>query len=161
MSPRRKWNQDRSVPEMEAEAVSDAGFDRSADEEEEVILAIVQRLLDTVANRDKDGMSEILIPEGCATQSRDHQISRTKLQDFPEKMPGGTERLEERFYNPLVRVDDDIAMVWAQYDFLVEGEVHHWGTNILSLLKQDGRWRVSAIADNGRSGPRPENWGLT
>jgi uncharacterized protein (TIGR02246 family) len=146
---------------MEAEAVSDAGFDRSADEEEEVILAIVQRLLDTVANRDKDGMSEILIPEGCATQSRDHQISRTKLQDFPEKMPGGTKRLEERFYNPLVRVDDDIAMVWAQYDFLVEGEVHHWGTNILSLLKQDGRWRVSAIADNGRSGPRPENWGLT
>jgi hypothetical protein len=100
-------------------------------------------------------MSEILIPEGCATQSRDHQISHTRLRDFPEKMPGGTERLEERFYNPLVRVDDDIAMVWAQYDFLVGGEVHHWGTNILSFLKQDGRWRVSAIADNGRSGPRP------
>jgi hypothetical protein len=113
--------------------MSDARSDRSTAEEEEVILATVQSLLDTVANRDKEGMSEILIPEGCATQSRDHQISYTRLQDFPEKIPGGTERLEERFYNPLVRVDDDIAMVWAQYDFLVGGEVHHWGTNILSF----------------------------
>jgi len=139
--------------------MTDAGPERPAAEEEEVILATAQRLLDTVANRDKEGMSEILLPEGCATQSRDHQISHTRLRDFPEKIPGGTERLEERFYNPLVRVDDDIAMVWAQYDFLVEGEVHHWGTNILSFLKKDGLWRVSAIADNGRSGPRPGNWG--
>jgi hypothetical protein len=137
--------------------MSEAGSDRPTAEEEEVILATVQRLLDTVANRDKEGMREILMPEGCATQSRDHQISNPKFRDFPEKIPGGTERLEERFYNPLVRVDDDIAMVWAQYDFLVEGEVHHWGTNILSFLKKDGRWRVSAIADNGRSGPRPGN----
>jgi hypothetical protein len=103
-------------------------------------------------------MSELLVPEGCATQSRDHRISQTPLRDFPQKMPGGTARLEERFYNPRVLIDDDIAMVWAHYDFLVDGEVHHWGTNILSLLKQDGQWRVCAVTDNGRTGPRPTNW---
>lgn len=146
----------RSVREVKAGAMSRAGSGRSTAEEEKVILATVQRLLDTMANRDKEGMSEILVPEGWAIQSRDHQISRTSLRDFPEKMPGGTERLDERFYNPLVRVDDDIAMVWAEYDLRVGGEVHHWGTNILIFLKQDGQWRVSAIADNGRSGPRPE-----
>jgi hypothetical protein len=68
---------------------------------------------------------------------------------------------EERFNNPLVRVDDDIAMVWAHYDFLVDGDVHHWGTNILSFLKQDGHWCVSSVADNGRSGPRPQSWEVT
>ena len=131
------------------------------EEEEKVILATVQRLLDTVANRDKDGMRKILLPEGQAIQSRDHQISHVLLSDLPEKMAGGTARLEERFYHPIVRVDDDIAMVWAHYDFLVNGDVHHWGTNILSFLKQDGRWRVSSVADNGRSGPRPQNWEAT
>jgi hypothetical protein len=95
-----------------------------------------------IAHRDKEGMSELLVPEGCATQSRDHRISQTPLRDFPQKMPEGTARLEERFYNPRVLIDDDIAMVWAHYDFLVDGEVHHWGTNILSLLKQDGQWRL-------------------
>jgi len=92
-------------------------------------------------------------------QSRDHVVSRTPLGEFAEKLPSGPDRVEERFYHPLVRVDDDIAMVWARYDFFVNGEVHHWGTNIISFLKQDGQWRVSGIADNGRTGPRPADWG--
>jgi uncharacterized protein (TIGR02246 family) len=128
-------------------------------EEEQAILTTLKRLLDTIANRDQEGMSKIFIPEGSATLSRDHQISHTQLRDFPQRMPGGTARLEERFYNPLVRIDDDIAVVWAQYDFLVDGEVHHWGTSIVSFLKQDGEWRVSAITDTGRSSPPPANWG--
>jgi hypothetical protein len=37
----------------------------------------------------------------------------------------------------------------------------YWGTNILSFLKQDGHWRVSSVADNGRTGPRPQNWEVT
>ena len=73
-------------------------------------------------------------------------------------MPAGKAVLQEQFHHPLVRVDDDIAVVWSRYDWFVDGDVHHWGTNILSFLKQDGRWRISAIADNGRTGPRPADW---
>jgi hypothetical protein len=73
-------------------------------------------------------------------------------------MPTGDAALEERFHHSLVRVDDDVAGVWSRYDVFVDGEVHHWGTNVLSFLKQDGRWRVSAVADNGRIGPRPADW---
>lgn len=127
--------------------------------EAKAVLATLGRLLDTVASRDKAGMSELLIPDGSATQSRDHQISHTQLRDFPEKMPGGTDRLEERFYNPLVHVADDIAVVYAKYDFLVDGEVHHWGTNILTFVKQGTTWRVSAIGDTARTDPRPRDWG--
>jgi hypothetical protein len=77
-------------------------------------------------------MAELLFPDGCAVQSRDHQVTCTPLRDFPDLMPTGEATLEEQF--------------------------HHPGTNILSFLKQDGRWRVSAIADNGRTGPRPVDW---
>jgi hypothetical protein len=128
-------------------------------EDEQQVLAVVQRLLETVARQDRDGMRAILLAEGLATQSRDHVVTRTPLREFPDKMPVGPDRFAERFYDPLVRVDDDIAMVWARYDFFVNGEVHHWGTNILSFLKQDGEWRVSGIADNGRTGERPVDWG--
>ena len=126
--------------------------------EEQAVLATVHRLLATVANRDKAGMAELLFPDGCAVQSRDHQVTCTPLRNFPDLMPTGDAVLEERFHHPLVRVDDDIAVVWSRYDVSVDGEVHHWGTNILSFLKQDGRWRVSAVADNGRTGPRPADW---
>jgi uncharacterized protein (TIGR02246 family) len=139
--------------------MGDTRSERSTAQKREVILATVQRLLDSIANRDKAGLSEILVPEGSATLSRDHQVSHTQLRDFPEKMPEGTSRMEERFHDVLVRIDDDVAVVLAQYDFLVDGEVHHWGTSILSFLEQDGQWRICAIADTGRSGPRPRNWG--
>jgi hypothetical protein len=48
---------------------------------------------------------------GAAARS-DHGLS---ADDLPEKITGGTAGLEARFYNPLVRVDDDIAMVCAHY----------------------------------------------
>jgi hypothetical protein len=125
--------------------------------EERAVLDTLYRMLETVTHRDKEAMRQLLVPDGCAVQSRDHQVTYTALRDFPDKMPGGTADLMERFYEPLVRVDDDIAMVWARYDFLVDGKVHHWGTNILSFLKQDGHWRVSAVTDNGRTGARPKD----
>ena len=124
------------------------------EKEDEAILATLQRLLDAIANRDREGMSRLLIPEGSATLSRDHRIFHTQLRDFPARIPEGTERMEERFHDPVVHVDDDIAVVWAQYDFLVEGEVHHWGTSIISFLKQDAEWRVCAITDTGRTAPQ-------
>jgi hypothetical protein len=127
--------------------------------EEEAVLATLGRLLDTVARRDRRGMNELLVPEGSATQSRDHEITHTRLCDFAEKMPVGASRLEEVFHHPVVHVADDIAVVYARYDFLIDGQVHHWGTNILNFLKQGTAWRVSAIADTARTGPRPENWG--
>lgn len=127
-------------------------------EDERDVLDTVHALLATVADRDTEAMARLLFPGGTAVQSRDHRVTCTPLSEFTTLVPGGTDRLEEHFHEPLIRVDDDIAMVWAHYDFLVDGAVHHWGTNILSLLKQDGRWRVSAIADNGRTGPRPDGW---
>ncbi|HEX4223082.1 MAG TPA: hypothetical protein VHZ97_12005 [Pseudonocardiaceae bacterium] len=132
----------------------------TATEEREAVLKTVQALLDTIPPRDGAALRELLVPGGSAVRSRDDQIICTPLVDFPNQLPGGTEVLAELFYNPVVLVDDDIAVVWARYDFLVDGKVHHWGTNILSLLKRDGRWRISAIADNGRTGPRPEGWEL-
>ena len=131
---------------------------RTGSGEEQAVLATLHRLLATIANRDTAGMAELLFPDGCAVQSRDHRVTCTPLRNFPDLMPTGEAIVEERFHHPLVRVDDDIAVVWSRYDVLVDGEVHHWGTNILSFLKQDGRWRVSAVADNGRTSPRPADW---
>lgn len=132
----------------------------TATEERAAVLATVQALLDTIPPRDGAAMLELLVPGGSAVRSRDERVICTPLAEFPSQMPGGTEVLEERFYHPVVMIDADIAMVWARYDFLVDGQVHHWGTNILSLLKRDGRWRISAVADNGRTGPRPAGWEL-
>jgi hypothetical protein len=128
----------------------------TAGDDERAVLATLRALLTAISDRDEAAMREILMPDGASVHAREGQVFHRKLADLPGRWlaVAGTARVEERIYEPLVRVDEDIAMVWAAYDFRIDGEVHHWGTDIVTFLKHDGRWRVSGIADNGRSGPR-------
>jgi hypothetical protein len=124
-------------------------------DDEQAVLDTLQALFDGLAAHDKAAMHATLMPDGCVTQTRDGRVTQAPLRELPERTPDAPTTLEERIHDPLVRVDENIAMVWAPYDFFVDGEPHHWGTNIVSFLKADGRWLISGIADNGRSGPRP------
>ena len=58
--------------------------------------------------------------------------------------PGDT--LYERMWDPEVRVDGDIAALWAPYDFRIGERFSHCGHDAFHLVRQDGRWRISAIA---------------
>jgi hypothetical protein len=122
------------------------------EKDRQAVLAVMQALFDGIANRDKDAMRATMMPDGTAVHSRDGVITVERLGDLPDRMPGGTAQMQERALSTLVRVDHDVAMVWAPYVFLVDGEVHHEGTNVFGFMKQsDGRWLISGFTDNGRS----------
>lgn len=122
-------------------------------ENEEAVLAVLNALLDGMSRRDREAMLSTVVREGWAVHSRDGRIFHESLPALVERLPPGPEPIEERIGTPLVRIDDDIAMVWVDYEFLIAGAVHHRGTNIVTFLKVDGRWLISGIADNGRTGP--------
>jgi hypothetical protein len=131
-----------------------------SDEQKEV-LAVLQALLDAMAARDKDGMRATVIPGGGVTHSRvGGAFYHETLEQLCDRIHDRVQKVEavERLYEPVVLIDDDIAMCWSPYDFLIDGEPSHWGTNIVSFLKRDGKWLISGIADNGRTTPKPENW---
>jgi Putative lumazine-binding len=125
------------------------------DETEEAVLAVLHALLDAMSHRDEAVVREILMPEGISTHVRDGRIIHVPFADLPGRWTAGTKRVEERIHEPIVHVDENIAVVWVGYDVYVDGEAHNWGTNIISFCKQDERWRISGIADNGRPGLRP------
>jgi len=62
----------------------------------------------------------------------------------------GTAKLAEVIHDPLVRIDDDIAIIWAPYVFTIDGKVDHCGTDIVNLIRLNNRWLISGIADNSR-----------
>ena len=133
----------------------DTASESSPRAEEQAVLTVLHALLDAISDRDGATMQEILMPDGGATHSRDDLVFHMRLGDEPRRWLEGAGSKKESLKEPLIRIDDDIAMVWVAYDVFVDGEPHHWGTNIVSFLKRDGRWRISGIADNGRSGARP------
>ena len=124
---------------------------RAATPEEQAVLAPVQAVMDGLAERNHAKVRDQLLPGGMATLIRNGQPLQLNYDAFVERLPTtGTAKLEERLYDPLVRIDDDIAVVWVPYTFFYDGKIDHCGTDLFSLIRRDGRWLISNVADNSR-----------
>lgn len=122
----------------------------AADTDERAVLAPVQAFFDGMAKYDSAAIRATVQPEGSVALLRKGKVVRMTLGEFADHMKPAKDRIEERIYDPLVRIDGDIAMVWAPYDFLVNGQVKHCGTDAVNLVRIDGRWLIAGIADNSR-----------
>ena len=123
----------------------------AATDEERAVLAPIQALFDGMAKYDRDAMLAPVQPEGSVALLRDGKVVRMTLGDFANHIKPGKDRIQERIHDPLIRIDGDIAMVWAPYEFLVNGQVKHCGTDVVNLVRMEGRWLIAGVADNSRS----------
>ena len=119
--------------------------------EEKAVVARLQALLDGLAKRDKAAMAAQLLPGGSVSLMRNGKPVQMGFDAFVDRLSQpGTDTREERIYDPLVRIDNDIAVVWARFDFRVNGKVDHCGTDLVNLAKVDGQWLISFIGDTSR-----------
>jgi hypothetical protein len=51
--------------------------------------------------------------------------------------------LQERYWKPTVLLRGPIAMVWAPYEFKIDGKTSHCGVDAFDFVKVDGAWRVA------------------
>lgn len=61
---------------------------------------------------------------------------------FIDDLTPGPERLEEIMVDPVVAIDGDIAMVWGEYIFRVDGQISHCGVDHFDLIRRDGAWKI-------------------
>jgi hypothetical protein len=124
--------------------------------EKAAVLKPLQNLLDAISKRDKAEMRNQLLPGGIATLVRNGKIIQVPFETFVERMPDGTEALEERIHDPQILVDENIAVIWAPYEYLINGVVDHSGTDIVHLVRQNGTWLIAGLGDNSRKVERNE-----
>ncbi len=119
--------------------------------DEEAVLAPVKAMFDGMAKRDAEAVKKPLLAGGTLVLMREGKPVRMTFEDFASRVAApGKERIEERIHDPLVRIDHDLAVVWAPFEFLVDGKVDHCGTDLFNLVRTDGEWRIASIADTGR-----------
>jgi Putative lumazine-binding len=123
----------------------------AATQEEQSVIAPIQAMFDGMAKRDAAAIKAPLLPGGVMVLMRDGNPSQMTFEAFAERVgkPGKT-HIEERIHDPLVKIDNDLAMVWAPFEFLVDGKVDHCGTDLFNLVRKDGKWLIASIADTGR-----------
>lgn len=57
----------------------------------------------------------------------------------------------ERIWDPEVRVDGDVAQVWAYYTFHRNKNFSHCGVDAFMLLKVGSEWKITQLADSRRT----------
>lgn len=113
------------------------------------IVATVQALFDAMAARDVAAMEALLVPEGRVIAMRGDAVhgtpGGTSNADFIAAIVASEGQLLERMWDPAVREEGPIAMLWAPYDFHRDGEFSHCGVDHVSLVRTDSGWKIAGI----------------
>ncbi len=124
---------------------------RAATPEEQAVLAPITAMFDGMAKRDAAAIKQPLLPGGTMVLMRDGKPTQMTFEAFADRVGRpGPARIEERIHDPLVRIDNDLAVVWAPFEFLVDGKVDHCGTDLFNLVRTEGKWLIASVADTGR-----------
>jgi Putative lumazine-binding len=123
---------------------------RAASAEQKAVLASFQAMLNGLGKRDKAAMMAQLLPGGSATLMRNGKPLQMTFDSLTDRLSQpGPELHEERIHDALIRVDGDVAIIWAPFEFLLNGKIDHCGRDIATLVRVDGRWLIASIEDNG------------
>lgn len=123
----------------------------AATAEEQAVLAPVEAMFAGMAKRDAAAIRAPLLPGGTMVLMREGKPVQMTFEEFAERLgKPGKAPIEERIHDPLVRVDHDLAVVWAPFEFLVDGKLDHCGTDLFNLVRVEGKWLIASVADTGR-----------
>jgi hypothetical protein len=114
------------------------------------VLVPIQAMFKGMTERDPAAIKAAALPGTVMVLMRDGKPTQMTIEAFADRVakPSKT-HIEERIHDPLVRVDHDLAMVWAPFVFLADGKPDHCGTDLFNLVQSNGKWLIAAIADTG------------
>ncbi|MFL5740756.1 MAG: nuclear transport factor 2 family protein [Flavisolibacter sp.] len=61
-----------------------------------------------------------------------------------------TQTYDERIRFDVVKIDADLAMVWAPYSFYLGARFSHCGVDSFQLVKENGNWKIQYLVDTRR-----------
>lgn len=120
-------------------------------EEESAVLEAMDRFMATISENDHEAMTATQMADGMTYQWRPseeggmHVTARPNsywINDAREAEEAG-ETYRERYWSPTVMIRGGIAVVWAPYEFWIEGETSHCGVDVVDFVKVDGEWLVA------------------
>ena len=114
------------------------------------VLAPIDAMFQGMTARDPAAIKSAALPGTILVLMRDGKPEQMTIDAFADHFSKPSKaHLEERIHDPLVRTDNDLAMVWAPFEFLVDGKPDHCGTDLFNLVQTGGKWLIAGIADTG------------
>jgi hypothetical protein len=120
--------------------------------DEQAVLAPITAMFDGMAKRDAAAIQQPTLPGGTMVLMRDGKPTQMTFAAFADRVARPSKvQIEEKIHDPLIRVDNDLAVVWAPFVFLSDGKVNHCGTDLFNLVRVNGKWLIASVADTGKN----------
>jgi hypothetical protein len=119
----------------------------AAAQDREAVMATVQAFFDTMTAADVEGARRVLQPQGRfhAMRIRDGKpdVRAFSNEEYFADLQASKQKMQERIWNPDVRIHGLIATVMAPYDFWIDGKFSHCGVDTFDLIKTEDGWRIA------------------
>ena len=117
--------------------------------EEVAVTQLAHDFMAALSSRDEAALGDLMAPQAMIYSVREGEDGpqygvRTR-EDFLEGIGSGSSTFLERIWEPVVEVKGRVAMVWAPYDFHLDGEFSHCGIDLLTYLKLEDGWKLTSI----------------
>lgn len=89
-------------------------------------------------------LNTVLIKSENTSELRKEQI--TNFLKSIGSIPAGM-KIEERILKIELLQDEALASAWVPYEFYVNDKFSHNGTNLITLVKTNDFWKITAIID--------------
>lgn len=114
---------------------------------ERQVAEAVKRVFDAMAAKDVAVLEAAFVPDAVLAAVRDDgRVVTTPASRWAASIVKAEGALLERMWSPKVLIDGDLAALWAPYDFHRAGKFSHCGTDQVTLVRQDGRWKIASLA---------------
>ena len=113
------------------------------------VVQVVNDLFDAMRRQDGQAMLALHMPEVALTRVTDNGAPTVRLGSpdaFINSIVNAPAEPRERMWEPEVRIDGDLATLWAPYDFHLGDRFSHCGVDALQLVRTNAGWRIAAIA---------------
>ncbi len=78
-------------------------------------------------------------------------LSGGSIDGFIKYVGSGLDKLhDEPIWDFKVHIDGNLASVWTQYAFYLDGQFHHCGAETFQLFKSHDGWKIFLLADTSR-----------
>ncbi len=127
----------------------------SAQADTSAVMAPIQRLFDGMRAHDSAMVRSAFAPDtrmvSSSMRTGTPAIESESIDGFVNAVGKPSKDVwDERMHDPVIHVDDGLAMVWVKYSFYLNDKFSHCGVDAFLLAQDTSGWKILTIGDTRR-----------
>lgn len=122
---------------------------------EEAVLEAVESFFQALQEKDAEGLREVVAPQarimGIRLSETGPDLQVTDFQDFIARVVESDVEMKEDDFDVRVEVRGDLANVWQEFNFFMDGRLTQCGTEAIHLLRFPDGWKILHLSETIRS----------